>query len=713
MLSAQIDQVPHFENFDALTLPALPAGWQTVVPSVDSYIRTDNINPFSSPNCLWMYSGSQANGDMYLILPEIAPPLSISDLRMRFRMRSSPAHAIISVGTMTDPTNPNTFSMVDYFTPGSVWKERVIDLSMASSGPTYIAFRYVTSGWVNTYFFIDDLHLEMMPQHDLAFVSWQGNPTPSSGVPLTYQVSIANLGSVTQTDYTVKLLDINNVVLGSASGVAVPAGETAVVNLLWTPGAPGMRDVRLSIDLTSDEYLYNNSSSTFVIAIQDGMINPPAHPTQPARIPLDFYYKNSLCQYIIYPDQVSLNNYQGMIYAIQLVNNFVSDLSSKPTKIWIGNTSLSNLSTGWVPIEQMTMVFDGLQNYPSGINNVRFNLQVPFYYDGYSNLVIMFHRPMDTDYFNSIDRFLCHALTPNRSRRVYSDTAYLDPANPTSVNVSMSNEVPVTTFFIGAATTGTINGVVRDVHGLPLSGVEVRLGNASVTSNISGSYQFSGVNAGVYEISFEKPDYYGFAQDLLLSPGQTQTFDVYLTRMRGTLYGIVRDSGQNPLAGVMVQSGAQSASTNAEGQFSLTLEVGTHNASFALDGYRPYSAEGIVIGAEQLRQLDVTLYTFSHVTDPIASPELLSITGIHPNPFSAEVKVAVELRSDAQVSVAIFNQRGQKIRNISSAKLAKGNHEIVWDGMSDAGLNAGSGVYLMQINAGGTAKTAKLLRIRQ
>lgn len=129
------------------------------------------------------------------------------------------------------------------------------------------------------------------------------------------------------------------------------------------------------------------------------------HTNNQNRIPVDMFYKSSLSQFIY--RAVDINMYEGStIEEITFFNNFRSSLYNKPTKIWLANTDLLIHQTNWVPASQMTLVFDGTVNYPSGENSIQINLQQHFVYGG-QNLMVMVYRPLDTDYYFGNDYFLC------------------------------------------------------------------------------------------------------------------------------------------------------------------------------------------------------------------------------------------------------------------------------------------------------------------
>ncbi|HQB50343.1 MAG TPA: PKD domain-containing protein [Candidatus Cloacimonas sp.] len=162
---------------------------------------------------------------------------------------------------------------------------------------------------------------------------------------------------------------------------------------------------------------------------------------QTARIPVDMYWKNSLFECLYYPNEMG---FTGYIHAVTFYNTFNTNLPNKQTKIWLGTTTLPDLSGGWIPSTQLTPVFDGLVNYPNGNNTITITLSEPFLYTG-DNLVMMVNRPLDSQYYSSEDKFYCQTIGTNRALKIQSDSQSFDPANPPT-NPNLSGQFPKTTF---------------------------------------------------------------------------------------------------------------------------------------------------------------------------------------------------------------------------------------------------------------------------
>ena len=83
-----------------------------------------------------------------------------------------------------------------------------------------------------------------------------------------------------------------------------------------------------------------------------------------------------------------------------------------------------------------------------------------------------------------------------------------------------------------------------------------------------------------------------------------------------------------------------------------------------------------------------------------------------PTPFNAEVTIPFALAAAGPVRLAVYNLLGQQIRVLADGWTEAGLHQVRWDGRTDAGVEAASGVYWAVLQADGVVQTAKLALIR-
>ena len=64
-----------------------------------------------------------------------------------------------------------------------------------------------------------------------------------------------------------------------------------------------------------------------------------------------------------------------------------------------------------------------------------------------------------------------------------------------------------------------------------------------------------------------------------------------------------------------------------------------------------------------------------------------------PNPFNSQVQVPFELGSAAPVEVAVYDLLGQRVRRLTRAHWPAGIHQVIWNGRTENGTAAASGIY--------------------
>lgn len=134
----------------------------------------------------------------------------------------------------------------------------------------------------------------------------------------------------------------------------------------------------------------------------------------------------------------------------------------------------------------------------------------------------------------------------------------------------------------------------------------------------------------------------------------------------------------------------------------LTELVASHivpesSAKLAIHDNMVYVQEGY-----RLIYLDCTAAfnaTVSNSEHSIPSPVIR--LSAYPNPFSGATTLSFDLKSPERVQMSIYNIRGQKLLDILDTNLARGSHQIAWDGRDASGKAVSTGVYFCRLKAGG------------
>ncbi len=101
---------------------------------------------------------------------------------------------------------------------------------------------------------------------------------------------------------------------------------------------------------------------------------------------------------------------------------------------------------------------------------------------------------------------------------------------------------------------------------------------------------------------------------------------------------------------------------------------------------------------------------------PVSQPDQIRHLYNYPNPFNPSTRIYCDLSSDntvQQISIAIFNLRGQKVRSLIKDKQIQGEHSVKWDGLDDRGRDLPSGIYFLHLyNTKQIIETAKMLKLK-
>jgi len=648
-----ITQLPYIQNFDTDTAPVLPVQWSKIINTNGSgNVVTSTTNPHSAPNSVMMTNTTDANANIFLIAPPLATTIPTNTTRTKFYGRAASNGYAVSVGVMTNPQDAATYVEIQQIPLTTTWTEYVVTFAGYTGTGRSIVFKLVSDGTYRT-IYLDSIMFEVTPQNDLAALSVTGNTTPSVGMATTYTVSVFNWGTNPQNTYLVKLYKQGDIEVASVNGLPANPGQTVQVPIAFTPDTQGNTFIYGKVVLTGDQNNLNDQSPNLNISVQpQGLVALTVGTgDQLARIPLDMFYMNSLHQALYFPAELS--NTIGIIHGIGFYNDFATNLPNKPTKVWIGTTTQADLSAGWIPSTQLTQVFDGNVNYPSGQNLIHITFSQPFMYLNGQNLVVMVNRPMDTQYFSSNDRFQAQTIGTNRARNIFSDGTAYDPAAPTGGTVS--GQFAKTTFFIIPGGVGHLSGTITGAGNQPLAGVAVSFatGGYTATSNAQGQYNIQNIIAGTYQVTFSRYGYLDQTATIVIPEDESVTHNVALVQMAvvtvsGTLVSSDTGSGISG-AGISLQGYEDyTASTNTQGQFSIAGVYANNAYAYMIiaPGYQNASGN-INVGATNYSMGTITLNEVAYAPrqvqgEIVQNNTQVNLTWLAPDPTALNLSQGFE-----------------------------------------------------------------------
>ncbi len=85
---------------------------------------------------------------------------------------------------------------------------------------------------------------------------------------------------------------------------------------------------------------------------------------------------------------------------------------------------------------------------------------------------------------------------------------------------------------------------------------------------------------------------------------------------------------------------------------------------------------------------------------------------VSPNPFSTTVSIVFSLSRGGPAEVEVLDVTGARIRRLWGGNLGAGSHRLEWDGTTDSGRPAASGIYMVRARLDGFETVRKVLRVR-
>jgi hypothetical protein len=93
-------------------------------------------------------------------------------------------------------------------------------------------------------------------------------------------------------------------------------------------------------------------------------------------------------------------------------------------------------------------------------------------------------------------------------------------------------------------------------------------------------------------------------------------------------------------------------------------------------------------------------------------PRELALSAPAPNPLRGSCTMRLALPREAQVSLAVYDQQGRRVRTLLAGALSAGEHPAVWDGRDDGGRRVASGIYFARCKVEGRMLTRRIAAIR-
>ena len=100
------------------------------------------------------------------------------------------------------------------------------------------------------------------------------------------------------------------------------------------------------------------------------------------------------------------------------------------------------------------------------------------------------------------------------------------------------------------------------------------------------------------------------------------------------------------------------------------------------------------------------------VDNPSDNPKPLSFRSSRPNPFNASTVLEFTIPVSENITLTVYNSRGQKVRELLSGRFEAGIHSIRWDGRDAGDHPVSSGMYIARLKGRSQTAALKMLLLR-
>jgi len=93
-------------------------------------------------------------------------------------------------------------------------------------------------------------------------------------------------------------------------------------------------------------------------------------------------------------------------------------------------------------------------------------------------------------------------------------------------------------------------------------------------------------------------------------------------------------------------------------------------------------------------------------------PSAFTLSQNYPNPFNPSTTIRFNLPVMSHTSLTVYDVLGREIAIILNGEVARGTHDVMWNGTNNTGANVTSGVYVYELKSGNYVSTKKMLLMK-
>ena len=108
---------------------------------------------------------------------------------------------------------------------------------------------------------------------------------------------------------------------------------------------------------------------------------------------------------------------------------------------------------------------------------------------------------------------------------------------------------------------------------------------------------------------------------------------------------------------------------------------------------------------------DCYYVSFKDEQESTLSPVRLEASN-YPNPFNPVTTISYSLPEDSQISISIYNIKGQKVKTLVTGTQPAGSYNVTWNGKDESGKDVTSGIYFYKLRTQNNETTRKMLLLK-
>jgi hypothetical protein len=255
---------------------------------------------------------------------------------------------------------------------------------------------------------------------------------------------------------------------------------------------------------------------------------------------------------------------------------------------------------------------------------------------------------------------------------------------------------------VDLAGMGTVEGMVSLVGGSGnIENCIINIGGFTVTPDASGYYSIT-IASGTYTMTITLEGYQTLViEDIVIVEGQTTAVDItliYLFPPQNLSYTIEEID-------VILEWDAPQTTRDVvsykvyrdEEEIADVTELTFTDEDLTPAIYEYYVTAIYTDGQESESSNTATIEITSSGNNII--PLITKLHGNYPNPFNPSTTIRFDLAKDSDVTLQIFNLKGQLVKTLVQEKISIGVHTVEWNGDDNADRSVASGVYLYKLQA--------------